>query len=239
MILVLCGILMLSAGMVWGQAFPPNEAGVTMGHWHLNTRNIEATRKIFMAMGGAEVQGDNARVRFPGVLVIFREQAPTGGTVGSVVNHVGFIVPNVQQSVARWKAAGVSVLPGGNGRTDQAFVVTPDELRIEILEDKNQKVPIRHHHVHFFVPETAINDMQAWYGKIFGATPGTRGNFKTAYVPGANLTFSKADGPVVSTKGRALDRIGFDVNNLEEFLKKAEAAGVKPVVAPSKNPTNG
>src|SRR6267143_18760 len=133
MILVLCGILMLSAGMAWGQAFPPNEAGVTMGHWHLNTRNIEASRKIFLAMGG---------------------------TVGSVVNHVGFIVPIVQESVARWKAAGVPVLPGGNGRADQAFVVTPDELRIEILEDKNQKFPIRHHHVHFGVPESAIPQIQ-------------------------------------------------------------------------------
>src|SRR5215467_8966457 len=122
MILVLCGILMLSAGTAWGQPFSPNEAGVTMGHWHLNVRNIEATRKIFMAMGAKEVQGDNARVQFPGVLVIFREQAPTGATVGSVVNHVGFIVPNVQQAVTRWKAAGVPVLPGGPGRTDQAFV---------------------------------------------------------------------------------------------------------------------
>src|ERR1700756_3113853 len=113
MILAWCGILMLSAGTPRAQAFPPNEAGVTMGHWHLNVRNIEATRKIFMAVGGQEVQGDNARVRFPGMLVILREQVPTGGTVGTVVNHVGFIVPNVQESVARWKAAGVNVLPGG------------------------------------------------------------------------------------------------------------------------------
>src|SRR5207248_3650766 len=111
-------VMFLSSFSAWSQAFPPNAAGVTMGHWHLNTRNIEATRKIFMAMGGAEVQGDNARVRFPGVLVILREQAPTGGSVGSVVNHVGFTVPNVQNSVARWKTAGVTVLPGGNGRTD-------------------------------------------------------------------------------------------------------------------------
>src|ERR1700756_2876895 len=125
---------MLSSGMAWGQAFPPNEAGVTMGHWHLNVRNIEATRKIFMAMGGAEVQGDNARARFPGVLVIFRAQPPMAGTVGSVVNHVGFLVPNVQQAVARWKAAGVPVAPGAPGRMDQAFVTTPDGLRIEILE---------------------------------------------------------------------------------------------------------
>src|SRR5438552_14977687 len=227
MILALCGILMLSAGTAWGQPFTPNDAGVTMGHWHLNTRNIEATRKIFMAMGGAEVQGDSARVRFPGVLVILREQAPTGGSVGSVVNHVGFSVPNVQESVARWKAAGVSVLPGTNGRKDQAFVVTPDELRIEILEDKNQKFPIQHHHIHFFVPEAAIPQIQAWYAKTFGAKAGTRGQNQADDLPGANLTFSKADGPTVTTKGRVLDHIGFAVKNLEAFCKKLEAAGIK------------
>src|SRR5207247_10307956 len=201
MILALCGILMLSAGTAGGQAFPPNEAGVTMGHWHLNTRNIEATRKIFMAMGGAEFPGDNARVRFPGVLVILREQAPTGGTVGSVVNHVGFIVPNVQESVARWKAAGIPVLPGNNGRTDQAFVVTPDELRIEILEDKNQKFPIQHHHVHFFVPESSIPEIQAWYSKTFGAKPGMRGQNRAADLPRVNLTFSSPDMPALTTTG--------------------------------------
>src|SRR2546428_7855401 len=150
---------MLSAGTAWGQAFPQNEAGVTMGHWHLNTRNIEATRKIFLAMGGTEVQGDNARVRFPGVLVILREQAATGGTEGSVVNHVGFVVPNVQESVAKWKAAGVPVQPGNDNRPDQAWVTTPDGLRIEVVQDKSQTMPIRHAHIQFFVEEPAIPQM--------------------------------------------------------------------------------
>jgi len=100
-------------------------------------------------------------------------------------------------------------------------------LRIEILEDKNQKFPIRHHHVHFNVPESAIPQIQAWYAKTFGAKPGTRGQNQAADLPGANLTFSKAEGPAVSTKGRALDHIGFDVNNLEAFCKKLEAAGIK------------
>ena len=70
-----------------------------------------------------------------------------------MVNHVGFIVDNVQKRVAEWKAAGVPVLPGTNNRPDQAFVVTPDGVRIEILEDKTQTVPIKNEHVHFFVPE--------------------------------------------------------------------------------------
>src|SRR2546425_8552983 len=231
-ILSLIVILSLSAGTAWAQAFPPNEAGVTMGHWHLNSRDVQANKKIFLAMGGTEVKGGNFEVvRFPGVLVILHltqgAPPPSGGTVGSVVNHVGFIVQNVQESTVRWKAAGVPVLPGNNGRNDQAFVVTPDELRIEILEDKNQKFPIQHHHVHFVVPEAAIPQIQAWYAKTFGAKPGTRGQNQADDLPGANLTFSKADGPTVSTKGRALDHIGFDVNNLEAFCKKLEASGIK------------
>ena len=250
LISALCLMTGLAAGAgLWAspaaaQPFTPNEAGVTMGHWHLNSRDIEANKRIFVALGGTPVKaGDFEIVRFPGVNVYLNLRpgtpAATGGTVGSVINHVGFLVQNVQDSVAKWKSAGVPVLPGSNGRTDQAFVVTADGLRIEILEDKDQKVPIRHHHVHFFVPETAINDMQGWYGNLFGAKPGMRSNFKTGYVPGAELAFSKTTEPTVTTKGRVLDHIGFDVNNIEEFMKKAEAAGVKPVVAPSKNPTNG
>jgi catechol 2,3-dioxygenase-like lactoylglutathione lyase family enzyme len=203
-----------------------------MGHWHLNSSDIDANRKIFVAMGGTAMKaGAFDVVRFPGVIVYLHlapgAAKPTGGTVGTVVNHVGFTVTNVQQAVAKWKAAGVNVLPGGNGRTDQAFVVTPDEVRIEILEDKNQKFPIQHHHVHSFLPEAAIPQAEAWYAKTFGAKPGMRGQNVAADLPGVNLTFSKADGPTVTTKGRVLDHIGFDVKNLEAFCKKLEAAGIK------------
>jgi len=232
------------AGAAWAQPYTPNEAGVTMGHWHLNSRDIDANKKVFVGLGGTAIKaGDFEIVRFPGVNVYLNQRAgappASGGTVGSVINHVGFLVPNVQESVAKWKSAGVAVDPGNNGRTDQAFVVTADGLRIEILEDKAQKVPIKHHHVHFFVPESAIDSMQAWYGNLFGAKPGTRGNFKTAYVPGAELAYSKTTEATVTTKGRILDHIGFDVNDLAAFLQKAEAAGVKPVVPLTKNPTNG
>jgi catechol 2,3-dioxygenase-like lactoylglutathione lyase family enzyme len=202
-----------------------------MGHWHLNTRDIEANKKIFVALGGSAMKAGNFEVvRFPGVVVYLHQNnapPPTGGTVGSVVDHVGFIVPNIAQSVATWKAAGVAVLPGNNGRVDQAFVETPDKLRIEILEDKAQQLPIRHHHVHLYVPEKSIPEIQAWYAKNFGAKPGMRGQFQAADVPGVNLTFAAATSPTVTTKGRVLDHIGFDVRNLEAFVKKLEAAGVK------------
>src|SRR4029077_5732953 len=90
----------LTAGTAWAQPYTPNETGVTMGHWHLNSADVEANKKIFAGMGGTAVKaGDFEVVRFPGVVVMLHLRAPAapsiGGTDGTVVNHVGFIVQNV------------------------------------------------------------------------------------------------------------------------------------------------
>src|SRR5215831_21141236 len=160
----------LAASSASAQPAPFNATGVTMGHWHLASKDMEANRKIFLAMGGKlYMPGGAPLIVFPGLHINLNlgNASGEGGSQGSVVNHVGFIVDNVQTRVAQWKAAGVKVLPGGNGRLDQAFVETPDGLRIEILEDKTQTVPIKHEHVHLFLPEAEISKAQAWYAKTF------------------------------------------------------------------------
>jgi len=235
---------LLAPGTALAQAFLPNEAGVTMGHLHLNSVSVEANKKIFVGLGGTAIKpGFFEIVRFPGVAVFLHlretRTPPTGGTDGSVVNHVGFIVQNVQETVGRWKAAGVPVLPGNSNRLDQAFVVTTDGLKIEILEDQTQTMPIRHGHVQFLVPQSAIPEVQAWYVKHFGAKPGVRDGSPVADLPGVQLRFAKTDTPTVTTKGRILDHIGFDVTNLQERLKKLEAAGVKIDRGYTPNPQTG
>ena len=225
-------VSVVAAGTVSAQPYPFNDAGVTMGHLHLNSNDIEANKKIFAGMGGIAMKpGDFDIVQFPGVIVNLHlrpgNPPSAGPSEGTLVNHVGFIVQNVQESVARWKAAGVPVQPGSNGRLDQAYVYTPDGLKIEILEDKNQKYPIQHEHVHFYLPEAAILQSQAWYAKIFGAKPGVRNNAPVADLPGVQLRFAKADKTMVTTKGRILDHIGFDVKDLQAFIKTLEAQGIK------------
>jgi catechol 2,3-dioxygenase-like lactoylglutathione lyase family enzyme len=181
-----------AASAAFAQTVPPNETGVTMGHLHLNSADVAANAKIFAGMGGTVVKAQGAPlqyVRFPGVIVILNlppgAQPSSGGTEGTVINHVGFTVPNVAAAAAKWKAAGVPVLPGRNDRADQAFVMTADGLRIEILENKAQSAPIVFQHVHFFVPAAAIPEIQAWYAKNFGARPGMRGTNQSDDVPGA------------------------------------------------------
>jgi catechol 2,3-dioxygenase-like lactoylglutathione lyase family enzyme len=222
----------LAAGLAAAQPYPFNEAGVTNGHWHLNSKDVAANEKIFVGMGGKAFQaGGRHRVLFPGVMIILDaapgSPPPSGPTRGSVVNHVGFIVNDVQGQVAKWKEAGVPVEPGSNGRLDQAYVNTPDGLRIEILENKNQPMPIQSEHVQFFLPEAAIAQSQAWYGKIFGAKAGQRNNAPIADIPGVQLRFNKAESAQASTKGRILDHIGFDVKDLKAFIKTLEANNIK------------
>ena len=73
---VFAATLLLASSLAGGTAFaqgmrmPFNDAGVTMGHWHLNSSNIEASKKIFVGMGGKwSKPGDFDIVTFPGVIV--------------------------------------------------------------------------------------------------------------------------------------------------------------------------
>ena len=56
-----------------------------------------------------------------------------------------------------------------NATTSIAFVMGPDDVKVELLENKQQTTPIALHHVHFFGAQNA--EMRAWYEKVFGAKP--------------------------------------------------------------------
>jgi catechol 2,3-dioxygenase-like lactoylglutathione lyase family enzyme len=220
----------LTAGTAAGQPAPFNETGVTMGHWHLASKDLEANKKLFLGMGGKLfMSGVGPLIMFPGLYINLNlgTERGDGGTRGSVVNHVGFIVDNVQARVAQWKAAGVPVLPGNNHRLDQAFVETPDGVRIEILEDKTQSMPVRNEHLHFFLPEAEISKAQAWYAKTFGGKVGSRNGDPVVDLPGVQLRFAKAATKQAPTSGRVLDHIGFDVKDHAAFVKKIETEGIK------------
>jgi catechol 2,3-dioxygenase-like lactoylglutathione lyase family enzyme len=216
-------LLVLTPG-VKAQLAAPGASGVVMGHIHVVGRDLDAHRRFWTALGGTPTKnGTLEMIRFPGAFVNLRQGEPTGGTVGSVVNHFGFQVRRIQDWLPKWEAAGLKMEP--RTRADQVYLIAPDDIRVEILEEPSIATPIRMHHVHYFVPDPIA--AQAWYVKTFGAVPGKRANFDAADLPGVNLTFSKADTPLVKTMGRSLDHVGFEVRGLEAFLKKLEASGTK------------
>ena len=243
-------LLLAPASTASAQLAAAKDGPIVYGHHHLNTTNIEAHKKFFVeTLGGKliKIGTNNAEiVEFPNVLIFFRAtQAPTGGTRGTTANHIGFSVPNLRQAVDKIKAGGFQMIttpaeaPGREikddiaaplqpGGASIAFALAPDDVKVELVEVKQQTIPITLHHVHFFNPKNT--DMQAWYAKTFGAQPRSGGAFPSATLPGVALNFSPSTDPVVGTQGRALDHIGFEVKNLEAFCKKLEADGIKMAV---------
>ena len=226
-----------------GQLPLARDNALVYAHHHLNVASIPEAKKFWVdTLGGTAAKaGPLEMVKFPNVIIVFTQRAPTGGSKGTTVNHVGFNVANVRAAVDKVKAAGYPIVteqeaPAGTPvkdgiafiaatKTSIAYAMAPDGTKVELLENAGQTVPITSHHVHFATDK--IDDMQAWYAKTFGAKPGMRGAFKAADVPGVNLTFGGTTDPVVGTRGRAIDHIGFEVKNLEAFCKQLEASGIK------------
>jgi catechol 2,3-dioxygenase-like lactoylglutathione lyase family enzyme len=241
-IVILAIVSLGSAPGACAQTAPLSQA--RMGHLHLNVQDIEANKKFWAAMGGTPMQLGNAvieGVKFGDVQILLRKNDSPAPAIGSVINHFGLTVPNVQDALAKWKAAGLKTETGRNAQ--QGFVYSPGDLvRVEILEDPKQTVPVAFHHVHFFVPDSpagGVAQMQAWYAKMFGATPGKRLNFDTANLPGAELTFTKSDMPAVASKGRGVDHVGFRIKGLKAYCKMLESSGMKLDTAYTERPDLG
>jgi len=208
------------------QLAAPNATGVAIGHIHINATDLDAQVKFWTAAGGTLVQREKLTiVRFPGIFVLLRKQDNSGGTVGSSINHVGFSVRDFEGSVAKWKAAGLTWEPGRNPPDGQGFLVAPDNIRVEIFENRSQTEPMMMNHIHLQV--TDIAQAQQWYGTHFGGVAGKRGRWDVSNVPGTELTLGKVDAVQTPTKGRAVDHIGFEVKNIDAFVAKLQAAGIK------------
>lgn|SRR5262245_21966988 len=251
---LICGLLALSIVAIAppssAQLLAAKDAPIVYGHHHINTMNVEEQKKFFVnALGGtATMIGTNRDieiVKFPNVLIFFANRAPTGGSKGTTANHIGFSVPDIRAAVQRIKANGFPMItkteaPAGReikddvaaspqpGGASIAFAMAPDDVKIELVEAREQKAPIQLHHIHFFGPKNM--EMREWYVKTFGAKlrpPNPASVFVTADLPGVALNFTPTTDPVVGTQGRSVDHIGFEVENLEAFAKKLEADGIK------------
>jgi predicted enzyme related to lactoylglutathione lyase len=243
-------ILLLVPAVSRAQILVAGDGPVVYGHHHLNTTNMAAQKKFFVdTLGGTVVTfgtGDRRQeiIKFPNVLIFFRPmQAPTGGSIGTTVNHIGFSVPDLKQLVAKIKANGYKMITtdsvaanvkvtddiaAASPTTNIAFALGPEDVKVEFVEVKAQKAPIQLHHIHFFGEKNT--EMQAWYAKTFGAkmlpaNPGAA--FVQDELPGVVLNFTPSPTPTAGTTGRSIDHIGFEVKNLEAFTKKLEAEGIK------------
>jgi catechol 2,3-dioxygenase-like lactoylglutathione lyase family enzyme len=236
------GLMLLAPAQA--QLAAPNDAGVAMGHIHLNVRDVEAQKKFWTEQfAAAPLKKEGLQgVKIPGMLILIRQQAPTGSSEGTMMDHVGLKVPNTAEVVKRCRAAGYQIQREFKGTEGfpNAYIIGPDDVKVEIQEDKTQTIPAMGYHLHFLNKEGDQITLMNWYAKTFGATVKKRGQHDAADIPGMNLTFGiSRNPPTTGTKGRTIDHIGFEVKNLEAFSKRLEANGVKLDVPYKKVPAAG
>ena len=113
------------------QLAAPGESGVAQGHLHLSVRDVETGQQFWAMLGGTPIQnGALQLIQFPGTFVMLRKAEPSGGTVGSTVEHFGFHVKNLSESLAQEEdstvrdeiSAALRAFPdrAGNGRRHHA-----------------------------------------------------------------------------------------------------------------------
>ena len=249
-ILAILALLAGTAAPARAQLLAAKEGPVVYGHHHVNASDVEAHKKFWTTIGGtvAVIGTDKLEViRFPNAWLFMRTQAPKvpGGSRGSTVNHIGFSVPNLQATLDKVRAGGFRIVTAEespatyqvkgdiatSGPTQLAYILGPDDVKVELIEVKAQTTPAAMHHVHFFGQQNEA--MRDWYAKVFGATvapAAPNAPFVVATLPGTRLNFTPTTEPVAGTTGRSLDHIGFEVKDLAGFLKKLEAEGIKPTV---------
>lgn len=229
---------------VEAQLLPPSDGGMAMGHVLLNVSDVDAHKNFWIRQFDAKPVnvGKLQGVTIPGVIILFRLQERTGPSEGTTINHMGLKLRKLADYTARFDSAGLKYDPPRVGResTPQTYVTGPDTFRMELVEDPRLPAPVVSHHLHYWMEQpTAV---KKWYVEKLLLKATMRGPYESGDVPGMNLTFAPLGSqkvPGVSTKGRLMDSIGFDVAHLQAYATKLQANGVKFDVPYGRDPELG
>lgn len=213
---------------------PPNHAGIRMGHIHIMLSDVAAARYAFLTLGGAYARnlGSFEIIPFPGAYILLTNRESLGGSAASVVSSVSFHVRSLQTIVDTCQEAGIKI--GRSESQSQCWINIPGDVVVELLELPNLSYPIQFCAINFSSHDTEA--MATWYGRFLGGEL-IPGEIVTVKIPGAELRLEKKNSAGLPTKGRSLDHVGFDVNDLSQVYEKYSASGIEfespPRVAPN------
>jgi len=226
--LLVVTLVLCSALTVVAQLPTPNADGVTAGHHIFRAKDVDVANKFWITLGGEPAALATIKLmKFPGVLLFISaprgaNPAPSlGGNHGTTVEFISFKVKDLQGSLAKWKAAGIEPMK----EYKEVTLLGPDDVQVRIIEDKNLAVPIASDGIVMNVANAA--QVSAWYAKWFSAKLGRSGTETIGEIPGARIVFHETKDPIAPTKGHSLGLLGFEVKDLQAFVKKYQDADGK------------
>ena len=209
-------------------ANPPGKSGAVFNGVVIAVPNVETEVQFWSKLGAVRHDAaEGVSFEFPDMTVAVIKGSGVGGTAGTVIDHIGLQLPDSKEGMARYQSLGLPTEPSGIV-PGLDFLVSPNGVRVELGQEPTLTIPVRGHHVHYFLP--APLEAQAWYAKYFGAIPGKRGRFDAADITASktvmNLTFALAEQARTPTKGRALDRIRISVADVDAAVRQLRSDNV-------------
>jgi len=228
---VLLLVFICAASTALAQLPAPNADGVSAGHHIFRAKDVDVANKFWTTLGAEPTALANIKLlKFPGVLFIIGSAVGRGGTApapslsgnhGTTVEFISLKVKDLKASLEKWKAAGIEPMK----EYKETTLLAPDDVQVRIIEDKSLAVPIASDGIVMNVAKAA--EVSAWYEKWFSAKLSRSGADTIGDIPGARIVFRETKDPIAPTKGHSLNLLGFEVKDLEAFVKKYQDAGGK------------
>lgn len=226
----LIALALVLSPSAFAQLATANDDGITYGHVHLNVSDPGLHTRLWVEHFNAEVvqRGPLTALKFPNMIILLRENTPTLPSRETVMDHFGFKVRNLEKFLAKWRAAGFEhgdIFLGSEGQNN-AYVTMPDGVYVEMQEDQALHEEITGYHLHYRTE--GFEELLDWYVNAFDLEIRPRGRsvLASTNVPGMNLSFGGSQTPRAATQGTAIDHIGFEVADLENFVRKLESKGI-------------
>ena len=194
-------------------------------HMHLAApdplKAVEWYRRNF---GGQPMPENTDRLMFGRTRFIFMKSETAQPSAGSSIDHVGFSVADLDAKMKELEAAGVKVVTAARdvpGLFKIAFVEDPWGVKIEVVQDPETP---GFHHVHLRGPDP--NAILAWYQEKFGGER-TKLKGRLDAVKYTDVWVLVQQGEATPSAGRAIDHLGWRVNDLDSKLAELKGKGVK------------
>jgi catechol 2,3-dioxygenase-like lactoylglutathione lyase family enzyme len=179
--------------------------------------------------GGQPMAEGPDRLMFGETRLNFQRSASALPSVGSVLDHIGFSVPDLDAALRDLEGDGAKVvgpLRDAQGPFKHAFVEDPWGVLLEILEVPDKRGL---HHVHLTAPDPAA--MLAWYVDAFGGSV-TRLEDSLDGINYGGVWIVAQRGAATPSAGHAIDHMGMRPINVDRAIERLKTKGVNVTTEP-------
>jgi catechol 2,3-dioxygenase-like lactoylglutathione lyase family enzyme len=202
--------LLVAAGVSGAQA---QTKTIPFDHIHLNEPAAEASQWWEKNIpGGRRIAEAPNRIMYGAVRLMFLQPKSSGGSDGSVIEHLGFSVTDLDATMRALAASNVKVVEPVKdtpGLYKSAMIESPWGTRIQLVQDRDL-IGLHHVQLRAADPEAAYTWLLDKFGGERTKMKGQIDSVRYAGVPGFTTVYViAAKGESVPSQGRVIDHIGW------------------------------